>query len=90
MKSQPFYTSGRAEESMDKIVSKDGRGEFGETIEDFAISVIGDYFGKIQMLCQYYSLLSEYAFSTMIEVQEMDEEIARYIQKCQEAIVGEE
>lgn len=88
MQANPFYILGKAKEEVDRIVLQDSRGDFGRSDLSFVLGVAGDYYGKLQMLSQYYSILSEYCFTVMIEVQEKDEEIVRYINQLQSGLIG--
>lgn len=80
-----FYSSGQAEEEMDRILTKNGRNDVDFPNQEllFVGGVAEDYYGKLQMLMQYYSILSEYCFTGMLEVKENDEKIAQYIQQVQ-------
>lgn len=82
MKNNEFYKSGMASELFDKIVSKNGRIIENMTLEEgFALGVAGDFYGKVQMLGQYYSILSEYCMQVMMEFKDKDEKIAQYIEQ---------
>lgn len=77
IKNNPCYIEGSAEEEVERIFNSSGRADF--SIE--MLEVAEDYYGKIQMLATYYSLLSEYVYYCMDEYEYMDRYLSELFEK---------
>lgn len=79
-----FYKSGKAEERMEKLLDTTNRisGEL------FTLQIAADYYGKIQMLTSYYSLIQSYCFDALQQFQEQDEALKQLLEKYISEVQG--
>ena len=79
-----FYKSGKAEERMERILDTTNRipGEL------FTLQTAADYYGKIQMLSSYYSLIQSYCFDALQQFQEQDEALKQLLEKYISEVQG--
>ena len=94
-----FYLRGKAEEEVKRLIAIEDRNAIIESIpeeikasleaEITGIDAMGqDYYGKIQMLGTYYSLLETYVEKALEEIEIFDEKKSKAIATATSAIGG--